>query len=201
MKKIILSLLLCFSLNAFAAELHELVKSGKVDQVREYLKAHPEHVNYEDDIKRTPLVYAVIDGNVDLVQLLIGLGADVNHEYNLKQTPLFEAARRGYFKIAQLLIGHGAKIDYEDNIQLTPLVYAAMRGHFEIAQLLIDRGADVNHESLGKCIPLYWVALSGNIDSVRFLLDRGANKPLNINSSALIKKTCNQEKGSKSGTA
>ena len=142
MKKIILSLLLCFSLNAFAAELHLLVKSGKVDQVREYLKAHPEHVNYEDYIKRTPLVYAVIDGNVDLVQLLIDHDADVNHEDYFKETPLFDASLKGHVEVVRLLIGRGADVNHENKLKQTPLFKAAEDGNVDRVRLLLDCGAN-----------------------------------------------------------
>ena len=78
MKKIILSLLLCFSLSAFAAELHQLVKSGTVDQVREYLDQHPGDVNHEDSFETTALSYACYAceaSKVKIVGLLLDRGA------------------------------------------------------------------------------------------------------------------------------
>ena len=140
MKKIILSLLLCFSLNAFAAELHLLVKSGKVDQVREYLKAHPEHVNYKNFWEETPLFFAQ---NVEIAQLLIDHGAKIDHASQNKHTPLLCAAFYGRVEVARLLIDLRANVNQVDHHGLTPLFTAAKCSFVEIVRLLLENGANI----------------------------------------------------------
>ncbi len=212
MNKFILSLLLCVSLNAFAAELYELVRSGTIDQVREYLDRHPESVDYhENEYRNTPLftpydveiARLLIDRgadvnhenrykqtplffphNVEIAQLLIDRGADVNHENLFKQTPLFEAPN---VEVARLLIDCGARVNHESEKKETPLLCAAALGHVEVAQLLIDHGANVNQVDHHGITPLFEAATNLHLECVRLLLQSGANIPFTVDQSEAVR--------------
>lgn len=58
----------------------------------------------------TPLHLAVLDHNLDMVNLLIENGASVNVVNNSNETPLYKAIEFGYFRIAKILIENKADI-------------------------------------------------------------------------------------------
>ena len=63
-----------------------------------------ENINVPDNYGFTPLSSAVLEGNRDMVQLLITHGADVNDD-----NPRALAIEYGYFEIARILEKAGAK--------------------------------------------------------------------------------------------
>ena len=111
------------------------------------------------------LNYASLHSNVECVDFLIKVGADVNY-YN--RTTSLNLARD--VKVAELLIKAGADVntsvyDSED----TPLTSAASGGHTELVKILIDSGADVNQWSTyGSALQ---IAVGYNqVDCVKLLL-------------------------------
>ena len=75
---------------------------------------------------------------VDMVRLLLELGADPNICDNDHSTPLHEASSRGLLEAARLLLSHGAKVDEKDGKGNTPFQLAASK---ELTKLLVEYGA------------------------------------------------------------
>jgi ankyrin repeat protein len=69
----------------------------------------------EDNFNRTPLHVAVINGQLEIAQVLLDAGADVNVQTNGGRTPLHDAAQNGSLEIARMLIDAGARKDIRDN--------------------------------------------------------------------------------------
>jgi hypothetical protein len=69
-----------------------------------------QHVSTEDrdDLGRTPLMVATVQGQVEIVQLLLARGADPNVADNTGSTPLQQAHRSHFTQIAQMLEQAGA---------------------------------------------------------------------------------------------
>lgn len=89
----------------------------------------------------SPLVVAAMEGNEELVKVLIEGGADVNFGHG---RALFEAAGRNCEPVVRLLISHGSKVDYQDpTTGMSALHEAAQRGNASMVQLLLDNGANV----------------------------------------------------------
>ena len=63
----------------------------------------------------TPLYWAAIRKQVDLVSLLLSMGADPNGLTKDLVTPLFGAAQKGCVKCIQLLIGTKERDEVEKN--------------------------------------------------------------------------------------
>lgn len=116
--------------------------------VLEYMLNNGLDINYETGAG-SALYKAAIEGNVDAVNLLIELGADVNgNEYSV---PLVGACGKGNLDIAQILINNGADINRESKfsdkgIPATPLSAAIQHGFIECVDFLIENGADINHK-------------------------------------------------------
>ncbi len=74
-------------------KIHEAAKTGKIDEVRQYLQAG-EPVNTRDSrFGLTPLHYAVRNGQVEVAKLLIRYGARLTDPSTQGLTPLTWAAQ------------------------------------------------------------------------------------------------------------
>ena len=51
-----------------------------------------------------PLYVASHDGHLDVVRLLVSMGADVNQQDNQKRTALHAAAKKGHVDVTKLLV-------------------------------------------------------------------------------------------------
>jgi FOG: Ankyrin repeat len=85
-------------------------------------------VNTKGDNDWTPLHFACLNGNQELVNLLLYNEANIDAETTLKFTPLIIASQKGHEDIVQLLINSGADINCKDIYNNTPLHYAAQNG-------------------------------------------------------------------------
>ncbi|WP_185970028.1 ankyrin repeat domain-containing protein [Tepidimonas alkaliphilus] len=88
------------------------------------------------------LMIAALRGHLDIVQALIGRGAQVNRP---GWTPLHYAATGktdAALPITRLLLEHHAYIDAESPNRSTPLMMAALYGRSEVVELLLAEGAD-----------------------------------------------------------
>ena len=109
--------LLCAAL-AHAADLHEAVTSGDVEQVRALLAAGADS-NTRDALGATPLHDAAWTGNREIAALLIAHRADVNaHHLEAGSTPLHYAVIKDNREVAELLLTHGAAVDAVDRWEL-----------------------------------------------------------------------------------
>ena len=68
-------------------KLHEAVKTGNIEAVKQYLDTGTD-VNAMSDIGRTPLYWAADSGYKEIIELLIAKGADVNAKTNDEETLL-----------------------------------------------------------------------------------------------------------------
>jgi hypothetical protein len=61
-----------------SAELFSAIASGNAEKVREFLAANRAAANMKDDEGATPLHYATLNGQREIVELLLLNGADIN---------------------------------------------------------------------------------------------------------------------------
>lgn len=123
-----------------------------------------------DEDKRTPLIEAAIDGNVDAARSLLARGADVNAHDHAGFTPLHYAAQNYFPQLAALLIEHGANLELEDKFGNTPLWRATMhaKGRGEVITLLLAAGADRHHRNKSDASPLDVAETIANYDMKQF---------------------------------
>ncbi|KAJ7439282.1 ankyrin repeat domain-containing protein, partial [Mycena galericulata] len=115
-------------------------------------------------------------GNDDMVQFLIHLGADVNlHSFQFG-TAILAATCQGHESTVRLLLESNADANAEDNILLA-LVVASQEGHESVVRLLISLGADVNALLEGAPIGTALQAAStrGHESVARLLIEHGAD--------------------------
>ena len=113
-------------------QLLECAKFGDVDGCTRLLDKKKgdlkADVNSKGDNDWTSLHFACLNGNTQLVSLLLFNEANIDAETTLKFTPLIIACQKGHEEIVQVLINSGADINCKDVYNNTPLHYAAQNG-------------------------------------------------------------------------
>ncbi len=94
----------------------------------------------------TVLHWAAHEGNRDMLELLIGAGAQVDKGDKNGSTPLRYAVRDGKLEAARVLIAHGANVNSRTEAG-TPLTVAVKSHSVELVKLLLASGADPNLDS------------------------------------------------------
>ncbi|TQV96575.1 hypothetical protein V2A60_003037 [Cordyceps javanica] len=128
-------------------------------------------VNRRYDVAGTPLLLAVHNGHLAIVDLLLKKnGSHVDYQSdNTGWTPLRLAADKGHTAIVDLLLEKGAHVNRKFN-GMFPLLHAAKNGHVAIVKLLLRKGALVNVGDDDGWTPLNWAATVGSLEVMRQLL-------------------------------
>jgi ankyrin repeat protein/ribosomal protein S13 len=125
-------------------ELIDAARNGNMDKVKELLGAGA-NVNYQDEDKLTPIMYAIVSEHLDIVKELIARGADITVANHNGATPLHLAASINDIEILKRIIDtHLAESDdlnAQDNRGNTALHHAAEGGYANAVILLLNNGA------------------------------------------------------------
>ena len=125
-----------------------------------------------------PLHFAVAQGHIDVVRLLVDAGANANLASSNGQTSLHIAAQKGNVDAVHFLVAAGANTNQTDNKGKIPLHRAVAQGHLDVVRTVIEAGSDINlTEKKGKA-PLALAAAKGHWDLVRLLIAAGADPDL-----------------------
>jgi len=121
-----------------------------------------------------PLVFAVVNRRVDLVELLLRTGANPNLSHD--RFPLYEAASLGDERIVRMLLEAKADANQQDVCGKFALYAAAERGSVSILRLLVDAKAEINMtERTHNYTALYRAARSVDAEPALFLLRQNAH--------------------------
>lgn len=126
-------------------------------------------------VLRTLLHLAVIGENFDVINFLIGMGANLK-SYDEYGIPLLcKVASTNRCDIAELLINSGADVNQCDQMKgWTACCVAAWFNEAEMLKLLISRGAFVNKMDFEGTVPLVLAIMRSNAHIVSVLLNNGA---------------------------
>jgi len=145
-----------------------------------------------------PLLLAVRDRLMDMIQLLLEYGADPDQEAVLHgpryrytavpgERPFFLAVRMTNVEAATMLLEGGASVDlHAGHVPYhgsTALIWTASNGTLEMLKFLIAIGADTAtpalHEGVFGCggiTALHEAAAGGRFDAVQYLLESGVDR-------------------------
>ena len=161
----------------------------------EYLLAYTDDtkamVNQRSLKYGTPLQQAADLNRKDIVDLLIGGGADINAlgvtvgvTSQKDSSALANAARKGNQKIVSMLVEMEAEADFSySNGQFHLLHQAALHNMSDLARYCVEKKCDLNvttdqgakyHQDQGKMTPLAIASVEGHIEIVELLLGKGA---------------------------
>lgn len=132
-------------------------------------------VHAQDSLGFQPLYYACEGGCDEIVNALLGAGADVDFSSSsANPTALHAASSNGHYDIVSTLLDRDADINATSPDQGTALYAAAGNLENRIVKLLLNRNANVNLIGGPGRRALNIAAFSGNIEAVRILIERGA---------------------------
>ena len=92
----------------------------------------------------TPLHWAVMKGNQNLVKLFLKKNALVNTQTADGNSPLHTAVSNGFFDITKLLVKKGSNVNLQNKEGRTPLFLGVKNKHEQLIKLLIENEADVS---------------------------------------------------------
>ena len=130
-----------------ATILHKAAAKGASFEIMDLLLSHDcyEIVNKKEKRnKASVLHFAVENCSIEVVQLLIDVGANVEAETKDLKTPLYWAAGAGRKDILEALVKNGARVDRTSSEKQTALFEAVGQGNKESVLYLLEQGVDVN---------------------------------------------------------
>ncbi|KAJ6540325.1 hypothetical protein B0H19DRAFT_1239672 [Mycena capillaripes] len=116
-------------------------------------------------------------GHLQMVQMLVGHGADIHVSGGLYGQPLQAASCGGYSNLVSWLIEHGADVNAQGGIFGTAIQMASFGGYEDVVSLLLENGGDVNAQggSLGGAIRAAGATYLGEENIVQSLLENNAD--------------------------
>jgi ankyrin repeat protein len=130
------------------------------------------------------LLYSAANGNLSVVQWLVGEGVDVHEQGEEGMTALLSAANGGHLPVVQWLLEEGGASITErndgmyDRVGMTALIFAAHGGYLPMVQwLLKEGGAKITERDNGmEMTALHAAADGGHLPVVQWLLKEGGAK-------------------------
>ena len=172
---LLLVLLPMAGLTAGRSEVADALKAGDLAGARKLVEQHAD-VNAPQSDGATALDWAVYRSDKEMVDLLLGAGANARAANREGSTPLWLASINGDAAIIAALLKAGADANEHLPLGRTPLMAASRTGNVEAIQELLDHGADVNaRETLRGTTPLMWAADEGHAAAIQLLIQRGAD--------------------------
>jgi ankyrin repeat protein len=124
----------------------------------------------------TPLSIAALNGNAEMVKLLLDAGADARATLLGGETVLMTAARTGSLEAVKALVEAGADVNAaEPRRGQTALLWAAVEGHADVVDYLIGRGANFKTRLGSGFTPFLLAAREGKREVLEVLLRAGVD--------------------------
>ncbi len=134
--------------NNHATPLHIACNYNALDVAKIFVEANNNIINEQDKEGYTPLHYACIRGNHQMVDYLLSQGANQNIANNAGYTPLHVACEHQQVETVRILVqgesSSNTKVDMLTPQQASPLYLAIIYGCAELIPILIAAKADVN---------------------------------------------------------
>lgn len=152
--------------------LKQAIKKKDKELIRILLRFRGKNTSYFYD---PPLMVARRRHDLEIMQFLLDLGADIEESNDDGTTPLLSAVWNMDKSSIKFLLGHGANPSNSNKHGSTPLMSATIRGSNSMVQMLLKAGADVNAMNQIGETALMKAARNNSIDVVQTLLKNGAD--------------------------
>ena len=119
------------------------------------------------------MILAAMQGNKNVVQLLLDRGADCDTAIDWGGTPLYFAALHDRLDVVKVLLDAGADPKKTADDGHTGALYIAVRNSLEMVKLLVNRGANCTPAHINRAREL------GKTDIITFLNGGGFEDPTN----------------------
>ena len=141
--------------------LHQAVYNGQGEIVRTLLLSDKSMLDSTNDGGETPLILACMQGNLVMVNLLLGTGADPGKAMLSGNAPIHYAAISGNRFIGEALLKAKAAVDAQNDNGETPLILAAKEGHNDFVSVLLEFHANVSISDNLQHTALYYAGERG----------------------------------------
>eukprot|EP01135_Chromosphaera_perkinsii_P000495 Nk52_evm49s96 gene=Nk52_evmTU49s96 len=84
---------------------------------------------------------------LQILELIISMGANVNTHYDKGYTLLHAAVQKNWIAAVNLLIDRGAEVNIRDSMGNPPLYFAVIQKSPDLAKILLENNSDVNVEN------------------------------------------------------
>lgn len=150
---------------------------GDVENMRHMLRANPASYDIEDGAENglTPFILASLNCHLEVMDLLLSLGANVNATSNRGWTPLMLAVKRNDIQCVRALLVHGSDVNHLSPDRWTALAEATNNGFTHLMTLLLQADADTESKSQHDWTPLMHACFRGDLVAVDILLNEGTN--------------------------
>ena len=122
----------------------------------------------------TPLYLAADGGNLDVVERLLSLGADLHISCDNGLLPLHAAAKYGHLEMVKMLLKANARPDCQCKAGKTALHLACREDHASVVETLLEAGADLHIPDEDGWVALHFAAYNNCKEIVEKLLEAGA---------------------------
>ena len=123
----------------------------------------------------TALMYAIQNGNTEMVKFLLTEKANPNIVTKDGNSALIFASANGNTDIVKALLAAGAKVNTINKYGQTALMFASEKDTTDMVKALLDGGANVNAMNTYGGTALMTAADKGHTEIVKTLLNAGAN--------------------------
>ncbi len=122
------------------------------------------------------LHFAAMEGNLEIVKMLVEYGSNKDAQNYYGITPLMKAAEMNRVEIVKYLMHMGADINIKNNEGENVLLYQAKSSgeKYELVKILLDAGLSPNSENLNGRTILMREASWRHLSTVMLLVERGA---------------------------
>lgn len=166
--------------------------SGAVDRgdtlaVRTLWNKHPDMFQGSPLSIQSFLEDAATNDDVNMMKLLIELGADIHQPDGhgsppAKEGVIVNAAGAGAINVVRWLLEHGAQLNFEyeefpGESRCTPLTGAILGNHLEVVKLLVEQGGANINANWGNLTPLSYAIMYGKKEIEAYLRSKGALEP------------------------
>ena len=152
----------------------DILKTSSVGLAED--RSYDSGINNKDKFGCTPLYTSVLNGNVEMVRLLLEHGARVDDAVGSSgETALGVATRNNSVRIVNMLLQEGADV----NRQIGDLAIRCCIGRFtkitQALQCFLENGGNIDVKNKRGYTPLHIAARNDFEHIVRFLLENGAH--------------------------
>jgi ankyrin repeat protein len=157
------------------SRLYKAIVGTTMEPLEKVIRESRAYINDTDFRGRTPLHWAVCQGDTTVINRLLLYGANPDVKDRDGKTPLHLAAALGFVDIIATIVAAGTNLEAQECIGSTPIHHASMRGHVSVLELLFNSGADIESlNSFGES-PLMLACMANQPRSVDLLCSLGAN--------------------------
>lgn len=155
----------------------EVIKQLEAEAEAEELK-NKKYVPYRDTYKKgtTAIMHAACNINIEILETLIGLGANIHdHDKAGRDLLNYAAGSNENPIIPKILISkYGFRTNRRDENEATAVFDAAMNPNVETMQSILEYGGDLYIQAAGGVTPLMIASIvNPNPEMIKFLLEQG----------------------------